>query len=402
MSLTEAQISKVQPTGKTQKLYDGSGLYLEVRPSGMLIWRIACRVNRKPKTVTLGDYPKLKLRAARIEAMKVLDSINSGLDPSAPPGEPDPLDDFLDFSGEEVDPRDTWRGLCEDWFEKRLREGIADLTQKKTLILLAKTYPGIGNKRARDLGLRDFVPILQAEADAGRLETAKRLRSVCSAVLRYGVQTDRADRDFMHEARDVTPAPQVRNRPGLTDPRQVGSLMQALRDYSGSPQTRAALLIQAYCFQRPGETRTMEWADLDLDAALWTIPAEKMKRKRPHIVPLARQVVEVIDWIRPVTMRSKWVLPMGRDWGRPLSEATMNQALVRLGFEKSEHVPHGFRTTASTMLYEHEWNGDWIELQLSHVEDNKVKGAYNKALHLKGRTEMMQWYADHLDQLAEE
>lgn len=196
--------------------------------------------------------------------------------------------------------------------------------------------------------------------------------------------------------------PPRRHYPAITDPKGVGGLMRAIRGYEGDPATRAGLLMLAYTFLRNGEVRHLEWTDLDKARVQLAIPAERIKMPRPHIVPLSRQALAVLDALRPISGRGRLILTSLLTPDRPLSENTLNAALRRLGYSKEALVPHGFRTIASTGLNELGFNRDWVERQLAHVEVNKVRAAYNAAEFLDGRREMMQAWADHLDRLADD
>jgi len=185
----------------------------------------------------------------------------------------------------------------------------------------------------------------------------------------------------------------------ITDPKRVGELLRAIEEYKGTFEVKCALQLAPYLFVRPGELRHAEWSEIDLDAAQWRIPASKMKMKRMHLVPLSKQVVAILRDLQPLTGRGKYLFPSVRSTARPMSENTVNAALRRMDFEKSEICGHGFRAMASTILHEQGWNSDVIERQLAHVEGNKVKGAYNHAEHLPERVKMMQHWADYLDGL---
>ncbi len=264
---------------------------------------------------------------------------------------------------------------------------------------LGMTYESFGGRPIEEVAAKDVLAILRGLEAKGHYSTAKRMRSVCSQVFRFGVATLRCERDAAADLKGALTAVPVRHHSAIFDTKGIGGLIRTIRGYQGAPATRAGLLLLTYTFLRPGEVRQIEWKDVDWDSARIVVPGPVMKMKRPHIVPLSRQVVGVLEDIQKLTGRKELILP-GQGASRYLSENTMNVALRRMGFSADEMVSHGFRRIASTRLNEMGWNRDWIERQLAHVEGNGVRSAYNAAEYLEGRTEMMQAYADHLDDLA--
>ena len=235
---------------------------------------------------------------------------------------------------------------------------------------------------------------------AGHRETAKRLRSFASRVFRFAVSTGRANTDPAETLRNALASPIVKHYAAITDPKSLGELLRAIDGYSGEPATLAALQLTPHVFQRPGEVRQMQWQELDLEAGVWTIPAERMKQRSPHVVPLSRQSVETLRGMQALTCNGKFVFPSIRTRERPMSENTVNGALRRLGYAGSEMTAHGFRSTASTLLNESgRWNPDAIERALSHAEKNQVRAAYNRGSYWAERVQMAQWWSDYLDRL---
>ena len=224
---------------------------------------------------------------------------------------------------------------------------------------------------------------------------------ICSQIFRYGVAIGLVERDIAADLRGALMPVKSKRYPTITDPQEIGALMRAIKSINGSEIVRCALLLLAYTFVRPGELRTAEWNEIDFITAEWRIPAEKMKMKRMHIVPLSRQAMDVLEEIKPFTYpTSRYIFPSIRNFNRPMSDTTINAALRRLGYGKEEFTGHGFRSMASTILNENGWPADVIERQLAHVEKNTVRAAYNHAEYLDQRREMMQWWADWLDEKA--
>jgi integrase len=365
-----------------------------VTPQGSKLWRLAYRFAGKQKLISFGKYPAVSLSKARSERDLAKEQLADGLDPSI-------LRKAKKAKQEQAAPsEDTWKSVCHEWWQKRRREGASPTTLKKLTWLLEKTYPALGDKAPRDITAPELLNVLREAEAAGTFETAKRLRSTSGQIFRYAIATDRADRDVAADLVGALTSPKPKHHPAILVHQEIGALLRAIRGFVGDPTTRAGLLLAAYTFLRSGEIRHAEWRDIDWEAARLTIPAERMKMNRPHVVPLSAQAQDILREIRPITGDRDLILPSLRAEGRPMSENTMNAALRRLGYSKNEMVTHGFRTIASTILNENGFRWDWIERQLAHVEGNKVRAAYNAAEYLPDRTQMMQWYADYLDSLA--
>jgi integrase len=268
---------------------------------------------------------------------------------------------------------------------------------KKKRWLLSYAYPFIGNRNLTDITAPELLRVLRKLEGPGKYESAKRLRSVLSRVFRYGIATARAERDPAADLRGALTAPKVKHRAALTEPDDIKTLMLAIDDYQGSQTIRFALEFLALTFVRPGELRHAEWTEIQGEE--WRIPAHKMKMKLPHIVPLSRQALAIIEQSRSINGDATYVFPSLFSPERPLSENTLNLALRRLGFAQDEMCSHGFRTMASTRLNEMNWHPDAIERQLAHRPANQVRAAYNQAQYLPERRLMMQSWADYLDQL---
>lgn len=392
--LTDSRLKTLKKEGKPVKVSDGEGLYIEVDPRGAMRWRLACRFGGKQRTLTFGPYPEVSLKAARLLRAEARLKLAAGLDPA---GE---RKAGAQAVGVAADGAPTFREVAQEFAAKRAKEGTKGTTQEKLEWLLDLTYPTLGDRPIAQITAPEVLKVLQVAEAKGQYETAKRLRATMSRVFRFAVATVRAPGDPAAALTGALTNVPVVHRAAVTDPEKVGALMRAIKDYPGDPSTRAGLLLLAYTFLRPGEVRHLRWSDVDWKAARITVPADRMKLPRAHVVPMSRQVVELLEWMMKISGRGELILPGLRTPTRPISEVTMNAALRRLGFTKEEATPHGFRTTASTLLNEGGWNRDWIERQLAHVEGNAVRRAYDRAEHIEGRTQMMQAYADLLDDLA--
>jgi integrase len=260
-------------------------------------------------------------------------------------------------------------------------------------------FPFIGGRPIADVTSREVLTALRKVESRGAIETAHRTKQNASQVFRYAVATGRADRDPTAELKGALAPVRKSHHPSITDPKAIGGLLRAIDGYDGSPATKAALRLASLTFVRPGELRRAEWSEFNLDESEWRVPAERMKMREQHLVPLSRQAVAVLRDLQPITGRWKHVFPGARTNGRPMSENTVNAALRRLGYTKDQMTGHGFRSMASTHLNEQGWHRDAIERQLAHAERNEVRAAYNFAEHLPERRRMMQAWADYLDGL---
>lgn len=391
MPLSDTGVKNLKPAEKPYKIADGGGLHLLVNPNGSKLWRLAYRFGAKQKLLALGAYPVVKLaeaRQAREDAKAVL---ARGTDPAKARKAKAVAADLLE---------NTFNAVVAEWLEKREKDGAAEATLAKNRWLLDYAVPILGTRDVGALEPTDILAVLRELEARGIYESANRLRSVFGQVMRYAIATGRAKRDTSADLRGALVVKKAKHRAAVLDPKEVGGLLRAIRGYTGQPATRAALLLAAYTFLRPGELRHAQWSEID--GAVWRVPAGRMKMKRPHIVPLSRQAVAVLEDLRRFTGRGTLIFPAVRSTTRPISENTTNAALRRMGYTVDEMTTHGFRRVAATMLNEMGWDRDWIERQLAHVEGNAVRGAYNAAEYVLGRTEMMQAWADHLDSLSKQ
>lgn len=392
MSLTDREIRNIAPTSKRQRYFDERGLYLEVAPSGGKWWRFKYRFAGKEKRLSLGVYPEIGLKEARIKCAEVRAILHEGIDPGeerkqqkAALGRPSKNDSF------EVVAREWFAKFAPQWAEGHAETVI---TRLEKLV-----FPYIGKQAVDSVSAPDVLAVLRRMEVRGTIETARRVRGICSQVFRYAVATSRAERDPAADLIGALPPVKQKHHASITDPKGIGGLLRAIDAYTGSFVVKCALQLAPLTFVRPGELRRAEWSEFDLEAAEWRIPAEKMKMKTPHIVPLSRQAIAVMEQIRSLTGCDRYVFPSGRTIMRPMSENAVTAALRRMGFTKEEMTGHGFRSMASTLLNEQGYNRDWIERQLAHSERDGVRAAYNYAEYLPERRRMMQEWADFLDSL---
>jgi len=286
---------------------------------------------------------------------------------------------------------------------KLKHEGRAEATITKLEWLLAFAYPTLGDKSIKDVDAQSILKVLRGVEVRGRYESARRLRSTIGSVFRYAIATARIENDPTFALRDALIKPTVTPRAAITDPKPFGALLRAIDSFDGMPSIRMALELMALLFPRPGELRAAEWSEFDLDLALWTIPADRMKMRRSHRVPLSKQAITILKQLQKITGVGTLLFPGIRTSSKPISDNTLNAALRRLGYAKDEATAHGFRATASSLLNEcGKWHPDAIERQLAHIENNDVRRAYARGEHWDERVKMMQWWADYLGKLKKE
>jgi integrase len=392
MALTELQIRNAKPGEKIIKLSDGGGLQLWISPDGAKRWRLAYRYNDSQKALAIGVYPVIGLKDARVAREEAKRLLAAGQDPT--------LAKQLAKVAKAAASANTFDAIAAELLDKKRNEGKAAQTIIKVEWLFSLARSDIGARPIAELSTPEILAALRKVEARGRRETARRLRAVIGEVFRYAVATGRAERDPTADLKGALAAPIVQNRAAIIEPKAFGGLLRAIATYEGAPETKAALGLLPLTFVRPGELRAAEWAEFDLDNAVWAIPAEKMKMKRPHRVPLAPQAVAILRDLQTITGAGKLLFPSIRSASRCMSENTINAALRRLGFGKDEMTGHGFRSAASSILNESSlWNPDAIERQLAHVDNDSVRRAYARADFWDERVRMMAYWADRLDDM---
>ncbi len=391
--LSDIQIRNAKPDApRAIKLSDGGGLQLWVTPTGGKLWQVAYRFESKQRKLSLGPYPAVGLKAARDqrEAAKLL--LAAGIDP----GQHKKAEAITKARSK----ANTFGLVADEVLAKKRREGLAENTLAKIGWLIDFARPTLGDRPIADITAPEILVVLRQVEARGRHETARRLRSTIDEVFRHAVADGKAASNPASALRGAITTPTTTPRAALIEPRAFGGLLRAIAGYDGTPETRAALQLLALTFVRPGELRGAAWEEFDLEGRAWTIPAARMKMRRPHKVPLATQSIEILEDLRQATGRGALLFPSVRTASRPMSEGTLGAALRRLGYTSDQMVPHGFRSVASTLLNEcGKWNPDAIEAQLAHVEGNDVRRAYHRAAYWDERVTMMTYWADRVDAL---
>lgn len=385
MPLTDTVIRQAKPSEKPRKLADGGGLYLLVNQTGKY-WRWKYRFRGKEKLMALGVYPRVSLAKARQLHQDARSILDAGQDPMSKRQETGPAE--LTF---EQAARQWWT----HWSPGRSERHAGYVLTR----MEADAFPKLGALPVASVPASAFRDMAKAVEERGALDIARRLLQTCGQVMRYAVAHDLAERNPVADVRpaDILKARKKRNYARVTD-KELPDLLRAIDTYTGSEYTTLALQLMAYTFVRTSELIGARFDEFDLTAKRWNIPAERMKMDTPHIVPLSDQVVAIVERTKELAFGADLLFPGERDRRKPISNNTILYALYRLGY-RSRMTGHGFRGVASTILHEHGWPHDHIELQLAHQERNEVSAAYNHALYLAPRAKMMQWWADHLDKM---
>ena len=392
MALTDTSVRSAKPKAKPYKVGDSQGLYLLVNPGGSKLWRVKYRMHGVERKLALGAYPDITLAEARVARDLARRHLAQAVDPNTAKREA-----RIEAS---IRANNSFAGIAEELIEKRSKEGLAAPTLQKHRWLLKLFGAEFGARPVAEISPQELLYELKKQERRGRLETAKQLRAFASRVFRYATATARAERDPALLLQGALVSPTIKHFAAITDEGEFGALLRAIEDYLGDPAVMAALRLTPHVFQRPGELRQMEWAELDFDKAVWTIPVAKMKMRAPHSVPLSRQALAILSDIRQLTGNGQYVFPSVRTRARPISENTINAALRRMGYSKDHMTAHGFRTSASSLLNESgKWNPDAIERALAHMVAGSVRRIYNQSPYWTERTQMAQWWSDHLDQL---
>ncbi len=397
MPLTDASIRSAKPKDKTFRLFDSRGLYLEINPAGGKWWRWKYRVGGKEKRLSLGVYPDVSLKLAREKRDAARRQLAKGIDP----GHARKAEKLAQAGAE------SFETIAREWHAKFSPGWVASHGDRILRRLEKDLFPWLGKRSMLEIKAPELLVVLRRIENRGALETAHRAMQNCGQVFRYAVATGRAERDPTGDLRGALPSPKKKHHVSIIEPKRIAELLRAIDSYQGYFVTKCALRLAPLVFVRPGELRQAQWSEIDLEKAEWRIPAERMKMREQHIVPLSRQAIEILRELEPLTKREipgrpntpYFVFPSAHSLNRPMGENAILGALRRMDYTKEEMTGHGFRSMASTLLHEQGWNHQVIERQLAHAERNSVSAAYNFAEHLPERRKMMQAWADYLDGL---
>ena len=392
--LTATQVKNAKPREKEYKLADGQGLFLLVSPTGGRYWKLDYPYNGKRKKLSLGEYPALTLAQAREEAERCRGMLAEGK-------EPDGLRvKKKEAVIEQIMAINSFEDVAREW-HKQMAGSLSESHSARQLRRLELyIFPWVGKRAINEVSAPELLQALRRIEEKGAIETAHRVRVICGQIFRYGIATGRADRDVAADLRGALKPVNGGHMAAITKPKDVGRLLQAIDGYEGFLVVRYALQLAPLVFVRPGELRQAKWEEIDFARKRWEIPAGRMKMKVEHVVPLSRQAIGILKELQPVSGVSEYLFPSVRSIARPISDNTLNAGLRRLGYTGQEMTAHGFRAMARTLLDE-ELNErvDLIEHQLAHTVKDPLGRAYNRTKFLEQRAEMMQRWADYLDQL---
>ena len=392
MALSDTKIKALKPKEKPYKIADGLGLYLLVSATGSKLWRFKYRVDGKEKVLALGSYPDTPLKKARTKRDEARTLHADGIDPSAKRK--------AEKLARIVAAENSLEAVAREWQEKFKPRWSPSHAEKILTRLKNDIFPWLGKHPIADIEPPELLETIRRIESRGALDSAHRTLQTCGQVFRYAIATGRANRDVTADLRGALPPVKKSHFSAITKPDELEILIQDIRGYKGHFITRIALTMLPYVFVRPGELRRAEWVEIDLNEKQWIIPAEKIKTRIDHIVPLSEQVIALLEEIHPLTGHRQYIFPGARSPRRPMSENALLAALRNLGYTKEQMTPHGFRATARTLLDEElNYPPHLIEHQLAHSVKDANGRAYNRTAHLPKRREMMQAWADYIDKL---
>ncbi|HVC90426.1 MAG TPA: integrase arm-type DNA-binding domain-containing protein [Acidobacteriaceae bacterium] len=378
--------------GSIRKMHDGEGLYLWVFPDGKRYWRLRYYWLGTEKSLSMGVYPRVSLKEARGKRDGIRQLLQAGKEPSA--------ERKAEKRRKRLATANSFEAVALEWLEKQRNACLPKHVSTLKHRLEVDVFPALGDRPIAEIDAPELLAAMRTIESRGSFDLAHRVLQVCGQIFRYGIATGRCTRNLSLDLRGAL-TPHVKGQQNAVRPEELPALLKAIAGYDalGDRQTRLALQLLALTFVRTGELIGAEWSEIDVDNSVWTIPAERMKMKAEHLVPLSRQALALLAEMKPISGTSRFVFP-GRNPSVPMSNNTMLFALYRLGF-KGRMSGHGFRAVASTILNESgEWSADAIERQLAHCERNAVRGAYNRAEYLPERKRMMQWWGDYMDGVA--
>lgn len=393
MALTDPAAKNAKPKEKTYRLADEKGLYLEVHPNGSRYWRHKYRFAGKEKRLAYGVYPEVTLKEARNARDDSRRLLREGVDPAKIKR--------TRKARQNWEAENTFQAVSEEWFKKQAGTWAESTRKKRRALLDNDLLPWLGKSPINDLETVDLLSTLQRIEDRGALETAHNARQVLGQVFRFAKQTRRISENPALDLKGALKPKVTTHHAAITDPAEFGKLLQAIDSYEGTHVVRSLLKLCPLLFQRPGEMISMQWSEIDWKQSLWRLPADKMKTRQAHDVPLSTQALSILKDLEPLTGNLPYVFPNARRRKHHASPATINSALQKLGYDtKKVHCAHGFRASARTLLDEQlEYRLEWIEQQLAHQVRDTLGRAYNRTKHLPQRHEMMQRWADYLENL---
>ncbi|WP_049069790.1 tyrosine-type recombinase/integrase [Klebsiella michiganensis] len=389
MPLTDLEIRRAKPAEKTYTKTDGNGLSLQIEPNGSKGWRFRYRFEGKAKMLSLGTYPKVSLSEARRRRDEAQDLLATGINPSDSRKEKKLAQQ--DRLG------NTFEAIAREWYQRRYDLWAESYRTEMIATFEKDVFPHIGHRPIDSITPMELMAVLTRLEKRGATEKMRKVRQRCGEVWKYAIATGRA---LSNPAPDLARVmmPHKKEHYAHLEVSELSDFFTVLQAYTGNILVKLAMRLLILTGTRPGELRKAEWSEFDFENNLWSIPEERMKMRRPHLVPLSRQALAILEELKTMTSGYQYVFPGRLEKVKPISDMSLNVLIRRVGYG-GRATGHGFRHTMSTILHEQGFNSAWIELQLAHVDKNSIRGTYNHAQYLDGRREMMQWYADYLDSL---
>jgi len=388
--LTDTAIRKAKPMERDYKLSDGGGMFLLVKTNGAKYWRIKFRVHGKEKQLGLGVYPEVSLSKARSARSQIREQLQAGIDPA--------VARKVEKLTRKTNAQNTFESVGRAWVEYKSNQWTPRHVSDVLRTLERNLFPKLGNIPIAEIDTTFLRSVLETVQDRGALEQSKRLRQRCSAIFRYGQATGLCNDDPAEVLKEVLKQPVKRNYPALSL-NEMPEFLDKISRYNTTRQTELAIQLMMLTFVRTGELCGARWEEVDFDQKVWNIPKERMKRRRPHFVPLSKQALNVLRELHQLNRHSEFVFPKRGKPREIMSNATILRVIDRVGY-KGRMTGHGFRSVASTALNESQlFHPDAIERQLSHEQNDEIRAAYNRAEHIKERIKIMQWWADELDEM---
>jgi integrase len=389
MPLSDTKIKNLKPKAAAYRVADGGGLFIEVRKRGSKLWRLSYRFDGKQKMLALGTYPESSLAKAREKRQELKALLQDGIDPGAKAKS--------DKEKRRALLEDTFSAIAQEYLARGEREGRAAITISKKRWLLGMAEADLGQRPIREISAAEILKPLKRLEDKGHFESAVRMRAVVGQVFRYAIAMGRAENDPTFGLRGAIITPKVTHRAAITEKAAFLKLVRHVWTYDGMPETQAALKLMVLLYPRPGELRLAYWKEFDLEKATWTIPATRAKMRRQHVKPLPTAAIAILKDLQALNPSSLLVFPSHQSPGKSISEGTMTLALRRMGYSQAEHVPHGFRASASSLLNESgRWHPDAIEAELGHLGTDEIRKAYHRARYWDERVTMANWWAGEL------
>ncbi|WP_272664608.1 tyrosine-type recombinase/integrase [Providencia sp. PROV174] len=383
MLLTDIQIRKAKPKDKVYTLNDGNGLSLLIEPNGSKGWRFRYRFAGKPKMISFGVYGQISLADARRKRDEAKKQLSDGIDPSDA------------RKSEKITQKyaaeNTFKAVAMEWHASKCSTWSKGYASEILRCFENDVFPFIGSRPIDQLAPLELLAVLQKIEKRGALEQASKIRRRCGEVFRYAVITGRAKYNPAPDLSGAMNKPETKHFPFLQES-EIPDFVKALNNYQGSKITKYATQLLMLTGVRTVELRFAEWSEFDFENALWEIPKERMKKRRPHLVPLSPQVLEILDKLKVISGNYSLLFPGRNDVRKPISDASINKVIAKVGY-KGRLTGHGFRHMMSTILHEKGFDSAWIELQLAHVDKNSIRGIYNHALYLESRIKMMKFYS---------